>query len=668
MPVFETHAGDPGIRLFGRTIEATTSQSDSPRASVSGESRRTNNGREDDTAETAGSSAVNSAASQQQCRGLDAILAAAMEGQAATGKPKQARVPSCSSMKSQVDDEPRAGNGATEGEDNAGSRKHSTISQAKQAEQEVRNNGASAGDQHSDSDGAGDSGVDEPTEQAQLAQAQAQLAQPTTGAQEQAASERADGQEQQQQPELEQQEQQSLKRPTKKLPCPRCASMDTKFCYYNNYNASQPRHFCKGCQRYWTAGGTLRNVPVGSGRRKGKIPAGAAAAAAAPAALSPGAQQPAAGLPPAGGAVAGPFGFCPSAGRSCSPDGSSVTGLTGLTGLTNGMVSPGAEVLSMSSPAAAAAAAAAAMAAASAAAAVAGSSRWGMDPAVVATDAASNPFAAALPNGQFVPSNLPTHLPAHLPAHLPPHMAVDSTAAIRQMGLPSAFSTPTGATFASPPAAPGAQAPGGMAGNPAGLAALYPWRFGGVPFAAGQAPAEAPLSLPGLPNLSAPSAFGGLARGSPSAFCPSTTAAPSSAPGASATVSATPSAHAPFPVSAPVPSAWSPYMGAYPPAFAPLHPMSAQHPPGAPPFAPAFNVPAFPPGAIAPWSSAGFAHPPLPHPSQLPPHPPMDLSRPSELYFPASAQLSGKRGREAEGNASGADGAVDFLNKRQREC
>ncbi|CAI5971160.1 unnamed protein product [Closterium sp. NIES-65] len=585
-----------------------------------------------------------------------------MEGQGATGKPKQARIASCSSMKSQVVDEPRAGNGATEGEDdncegNAGCRKHSAIAHA---EQDKHSNGAGAGDQHSDSDGAGDSGVDEPTEQgqpgqAQLVQAQAQLAQPTTGAQEQAAFEGADGQEEQQQPQLEQQEQQSLKRPTKKLPCPRCASMDTKFCYYNNYNASQPRHFCKGCQRYWTAGGTLRNVPVGSGRRKGKIPAGAATATAV--AGSPGNQQPTAGLPPAGGAVSGPFGFCPSIGRSCSPDGSSVTGLTGLTGLTGGMASPGAEVLSMSSPAVAAAAAAAAMAAASAAAAVAGSSRWGMDPAVAATDAGSNPFAAALPHGQFVPSNLPTHLPAHLPAHLPPHMAVDSSAALRQMGLPSAFSAPTSATFAAPPAAPGAQAPGGMAGNLAGLAALYPWRFGGVPFTAGQAPAEAPLSLPGLPNLPAPSALGGLARGSPSAFCPSTTAAPSSAPGASVSVSAGPSAHAPFPISAPVPSAWSPYMGPYPPAFAPLHPMSAQHPPGAPPFAPPFNVPAFPPGALAPWSSAGFAHPPLPHPAQLPPHPSMDLSRPSEVNFPASAQSSVKRGREVEGNASGADGA-----------
>ncbi|KAK8664668.1 hypothetical protein V6N13_084446 [Hibiscus sabdariffa] len=62
------------------------------------------------------------------------------------------------------------------------------------------------------------------------------------------------------------------KRPDKIIPCPRCKSMDTKFCYFNNYNVNQPRHFCKGCQRYWTAGGVLRNVPVGAGRRKVKPP------------------------------------------------------------------------------------------------------------------------------------------------------------------------------------------------------------------------------------------------------------------------------------------------------------------------------------------------------------------------------------------------------------
>lgn len=62
----------------------------------------------------------------------------------------------------------------------------------------------------------------------------------------------------------------TLKKPDKILPCPRCNSMDTKFCYYNNYNVNQPRHFCRSCQRYWTAGGTMRNVPIGAGRRRNK--------------------------------------------------------------------------------------------------------------------------------------------------------------------------------------------------------------------------------------------------------------------------------------------------------------------------------------------------------------------------------------------------------------
>lgn len=71
------------------------------------------------------------------------------------------------------------------------------------------------------------------------------------------------------------------------LPCPRCDSTNTKFCYYNNYNFSQPRHFCKSCRRYWTHGGTLRDIPVGGGSRKNAkrsrtcIPAAAAAVAAA---------------------------------------------------------------------------------------------------------------------------------------------------------------------------------------------------------------------------------------------------------------------------------------------------------------------------------------------------------------------------------------------------
>lgn len=58
--------------------------------------------------------------------------------------------------------------------------------------------------------------------------------------------------------------------PQQALKCPRCDSSNTKFCYYNNYSLSQPRHFCKACKRYWTRGGTLRNVPVGGGCRKNK--------------------------------------------------------------------------------------------------------------------------------------------------------------------------------------------------------------------------------------------------------------------------------------------------------------------------------------------------------------------------------------------------------------
>ncbi|KAB1226144.1 Dof zinc finger protein DOF2.1 [Morella rubra] len=58
--------------------------------------------------------------------------------------------------------------------------------------------------------------------------------------------------------------------PEQALKCPRCDSTNTKFCYYNNYSLSQPRYFCKSCRRYWTKGGTLRNIPVGGGCRKNK--------------------------------------------------------------------------------------------------------------------------------------------------------------------------------------------------------------------------------------------------------------------------------------------------------------------------------------------------------------------------------------------------------------
>ncbi|KAF8045598.1 hypothetical protein N665_4650s0002, partial [Sinapis alba] len=66
----------------------------------------------------------------------------------------------------------------------------------------------------------------------------------------------------------QQQQQQQFAVVQEQLKCPRCDSPNTKFCYYNNYNLSQPRHFCKSCRRYWTKGGALRNVPVGGGTRR----------------------------------------------------------------------------------------------------------------------------------------------------------------------------------------------------------------------------------------------------------------------------------------------------------------------------------------------------------------------------------------------------------------
>ncbi|KAI3928081.1 hypothetical protein MKW98_023682 [Papaver atlanticum] len=65
-------------------------------------------------------------------------------------------------------------------------------------------------------------------------------------------------------PSVIQQQQQQFAQP---LNCPRCDSTNTKFCYFNNYNRTQPRHYCKSCKRHWTKGGTLRNVPVGGARK-----------------------------------------------------------------------------------------------------------------------------------------------------------------------------------------------------------------------------------------------------------------------------------------------------------------------------------------------------------------------------------------------------------------
>ncbi|XP_022133513.1 dof zinc finger protein DOF3.6-like isoform X2 [Momordica charantia] len=59
-----------------------------------------------------------------------------------------------------------------------------------------------------------------------------------------------------------------IPQPEAGLKCPRCESSNTKFCYFNNYSLTQPRHFCKTCRRYWTRGGAMRNVPVGGGCRR----------------------------------------------------------------------------------------------------------------------------------------------------------------------------------------------------------------------------------------------------------------------------------------------------------------------------------------------------------------------------------------------------------------
>ncbi|XP_040380706.1 dof zinc finger protein 5-like [Oryza brachyantha] len=79
------------------------------------------------------------------------------------------------------------------------------------------------------------------------------------------------------------------------LPCPRCGSRETKFCYFNNYNVRQPRHLCRSCRRYWTAGGALRRVASASpGRRRPRPSAARSASAAAAATAASAASSPAA--------------------------------------------------------------------------------------------------------------------------------------------------------------------------------------------------------------------------------------------------------------------------------------------------------------------------------------------------------------------------------------
>ncbi|KAI6684148.1 hypothetical protein NL676_030061 [Syzygium grande] len=71
------------------------------------------------------------------------------------------------------------------------------------------------------------------------------------------------------------------------LPYPRCNSTNTKFYCYNNYNLSQPRHFCKSRCRYWTQGDALHNVPINGGSRKSVAAASASASSKRPHSLAP---------------------------------------------------------------------------------------------------------------------------------------------------------------------------------------------------------------------------------------------------------------------------------------------------------------------------------------------------------------------------------------------
>ncbi|CAA0832764.1 Dof zinc finger protein DOF5.8 [Striga hermonthica] len=141
------------------------------------------------------------------------------------------------------------------------------------------------------------------------------------------------------------------------LPCPRCDSTNTKFCYYNNYNFSQPRHFCKSCRRYWTHGGTLRDIPVGGGSRKNAKRSRTTAAAGGgghpfpPAAAHPdfrgfsAAAAPGLGLVPLGGDHGGAGAFAGDA-KSCGSFTSLLStqgaGLWALGGLGFG-IGPGVE-------------------------------------------------------------------------------------------------------------------------------------------------------------------------------------------------------------------------------------------------------------------------------------------------------------------------------------
>ncbi|URD82810.1 Zinc finger protein [Musa troglodytarum] len=56
-----------------------------------------------------------------------------------------------------------------------------------------------------------------------------------------------------------------MPQPEPGLKCPRCDSTNTKFCYFNNYSLSQPRHFCKTWGTSWVAAAAAAPQAAASG-------------------------------------------------------------------------------------------------------------------------------------------------------------------------------------------------------------------------------------------------------------------------------------------------------------------------------------------------------------------------------------------------------------------
>lgn len=65
--------------------------------------------------------------------------------------------------------------------------------------------------------------------------------------------------------------QKTWKEPDSILPCPCCNSMETKYCYYNNQNVSQPRKFCKSHLKNKKSDSRIRHINVSEAVRAVQI-------------------------------------------------------------------------------------------------------------------------------------------------------------------------------------------------------------------------------------------------------------------------------------------------------------------------------------------------------------------------------------------------------------